>query len=423
MSASVTTDRTGAGTSAAGFEPLRSKVEPARPSRARSSQRAPAGAALVSTPLVLFRRPPATARAPCSPNGCGGAAAERLAAARRGRQRPSRPAHLSLLALGRVAARPRRARTASVAHPPLEERFCPPRRGGRRRAAVPLVLDDGHVVKGCLLEDHHCWASCRTARSSPSAPGSIPPFRWAGCAPPAGSPSFAPTDLAMGRRGPGALPPPRFTCDDETLDAVFMATEGWATGLHLALLAGEGRPPTMAPACTAIGAPSPPTSSERSSSGSRPRSRTSSCTPPSWRLSRPDLRRGHRERRRGEGLARLARENLFVAAPTTAMNGTATTTCSATCCAPSLGGVSPRAAGLHRAAAAWYEAHGDTEQAIYTGWRPAMSPRPPGRSSSPTSTSSTAASSRAPAECWMPSPTSSSEHVALTMAAGWLTAP
>ena len=135
----------------------------------------------------------------------------------------------------------------SLAVPPVRERVLPLL--GEALAAAPpfvLVLDDAHVLRG-------------------SKPWDLVAFVLRGLPPGA--------QLALGSRADPALPLARMRAagevaevhasqltldaaevaqllrlhgceaDEETADALLAATEGWATGLQLACLAGAGRPP------------------------------------------------------------------------------------------------------------------------------------------------------------------------------------
>ncbi len=135
----------------------------------------------------------------------------------------------------------------SLAAPPVRERVLPLL--GEALAAAPpfvLVLDDAHVLRG-------------------SKPWDLVAFVLRGLPPGA--------QLALGSRTDPALPLARMRAagevaevhasqltldvaevaqllrlhgceaDEETADALLAATEGWATGLQLACLAGAGRPP------------------------------------------------------------------------------------------------------------------------------------------------------------------------------------
>jgi LuxR family maltose regulon positive regulatory protein len=134
-----------------------------------------------------------------------------------------------------------------LAVPPVQERILPLL--GEALAAAPgfvLVLDDAHVLAG-----EKAWEAVASvlrnlpegaqlaigSRSDPDLPlarmrasGDVAEFRAA--------------ELSL-RRGEVAELMRLHECDadDETVDAVLAATEGWATGLQLACLARAGRPP------------------------------------------------------------------------------------------------------------------------------------------------------------------------------------
>ena len=135
----------------------------------------------------------------------------------------------------------------SLAVPPVRERVLPLL--GEALAAAPpfvLVLDDAHVLRGSRRLGPRrvpaAW-SARLRRSWRSDRAPTPRSRWRACAPAARSPRSVPrfsrwmrTEVAQLLRLHGCV------ADEETAGALLAATEGWATGLQLACLAGAGRP-------------------------------------------------------------------------------------------------------------------------------------------------------------------------------------
>jgi LuxR family transcriptional regulator, maltose regulon positive regulatory protein len=136
----------------------------------------------------------------------------------------------------------------SLAVPPVRERILP--LVGEALAAAPgfvLVLDDAHVLRGdkpwevvaFVLRNLPEGAQLAIgSRSDPELP--LARMRAAG-------------DVAELRAGELSLRRSEVAelmrlhdceADDETVDAVHAATEGWATGLQLACLARAGRPPS-----------------------------------------------------------------------------------------------------------------------------------------------------------------------------------
>ena len=135
----------------------------------------------------------------------------------------------------------------SLAVPPVRERILPLL--GEALAAAPgfvLVLDDAHVLSGdkpwevvaFVLRNLPEGAQLALgSRSDPELPlarmraaGDVSEFRAAEL-------SLLPHEVAELMRLHDC------EADQETVDAVFAATEGWATGLQLACLARAGRPP------------------------------------------------------------------------------------------------------------------------------------------------------------------------------------
>ena len=135
----------------------------------------------------------------------------------------------------------------SLAVPPVRERILPLL--GEALAAAPgfvLVLDDAHLLKGDkpwevvafilrgLPEGAQLAIGSRIDPALPlarmRAAGEVAEFRAAAL-------SLDPGEVAELMRLHDC------EADQETVDAVFTATEGWATGLQLACLARAGRPP------------------------------------------------------------------------------------------------------------------------------------------------------------------------------------
>jgi LuxR family transcriptional regulator, maltose regulon positive regulatory protein len=150
-------------------------------------------------------------------------------------------------ALSRVApVDPTIADLLRVPSPPIDELILP-RLGEALEAAQPflLILDDAH-----LLQSAACWGHLAALLEQ------LPP----GAHLAVGTRSEAPLPIARlradGRVAELRLADLRLTraeahellrlrgaeADDEALDGLLELTEGWATGLYLALLAGRGRP-------------------------------------------------------------------------------------------------------------------------------------------------------------------------------------
>ena len=150
-------------------------------------------------------------------------------------------------ALSRVApVDPTVADLLQVQTPPIDELILP-RLGEALDAAQPflLVLDDAH-----LLQSEACWGHLALLL------GQLPP----GARLALGTRSEVPLPIdrlrAEGRLAEARISDLRLTrteadelltlhgaeADDEALDGLLELTEGWATGLYLALLAGDGRP-------------------------------------------------------------------------------------------------------------------------------------------------------------------------------------
>jgi LuxR family maltose regulon positive regulatory protein len=129
--------------------------------------------------------------------------------------------------------------------PPIADRILPSL-AASIAAALPflLVLDDGHLIHNdaswriidCLLEQLPAGAQLAIgSRKDPPLP--LARLRAAGhlCA-------FRMDGLAMDRdEARQLLELNGCRAEDDELDAVLTLTEGWATGLYLAILAGQGR--------------------------------------------------------------------------------------------------------------------------------------------------------------------------------------
>ena len=132
--------------------------------------------------------------------------------------------------------------------------------------------------------------------------------------------------------------------------------------------AGSRRTPARSsPASRATTGTSSTTSPRRSWPASLTTYATSCCeTSVLERLSGPALRRRHRAgRRHGRRSSRSSGPTSSSCRSTTGASGTATTTCSPTSCARTCASCTRTgSAELHRRASAWFEAEGDTSQAI-----------------------------------------------------------
>ena len=136
----------------------------------------------------------------------------------------------------------------SLAVPPVRERILPLL--GEALAAAPgfvLVLDDAHVLTGDKAWEVVAFVlrslppGAQLAIGSRSDPDlALARMRAAG-----DLAEFRVTQLSLSR-GEVAELMRLHDCaaDEETVDAVHAATEGWATGLQLACLASAGRPPS-----------------------------------------------------------------------------------------------------------------------------------------------------------------------------------
>jgi LuxR family maltose regulon positive regulatory protein len=249
VSASVTTSRSGGPRPVTGFEPLRSKLRPTRPHVDLVRRDELVDALLdCAAPLVLVS----------APAGYGKSTV--LSQWAQSERRPTAWVQVSeadndpvvLLTYLVLALEPIAPLDAAVVdllrlrYPPLKERVLPCL-AGALAGAPPflLVLDDGHLVRNAA-----CWRTILSvldqlphgaqvaigSRHDPALP--LARLRVAGRLA-----EFRTERLAMSRdEARELLDLHAFTCDAETLDAVLTVTEGWVTGLYLALLAGEGRP-------------------------------------------------------------------------------------------------------------------------------------------------------------------------------------
>ena len=133
-----------------------------------------------------------------------------------------------------------------VRSPPIDELILP-RLGDALEAAQPflLVLDDTHLVqsKACwhylaLLLEQFPAGACLALGTRSKAPLPVDRLRAAGRLT-----ELRLSDLRLTHDEAGELLRLRGAeAEDEDLDGLLEATEGWATGLYLALLANEGRP-------------------------------------------------------------------------------------------------------------------------------------------------------------------------------------
>ena len=151
-------------------------------------------------------------------------------------------------ALSRVApVDPAVADLLQVQSPPIDELILP-RLGDALDAAQRflLVLDDAHLVQSeacwhhlALLLEQLPQGACLALGTRSEAPLPLARLRAAGRLV-----EMRLGDLRLTRAEAGELLRLHGAeADDEALDGLLELTEGWATGLYLALLAGEGRPP------------------------------------------------------------------------------------------------------------------------------------------------------------------------------------
>jgi LuxR family transcriptional regulator, maltose regulon positive regulatory protein len=248
VSARVTAGRAGGPRHAAGFEPLRSKVRPALPQVALVRRRELVDDLLgCATPLVLVSAPAGYGKSTLLAQWAG-AEPRPTAWVQLGDGDNDPVVLLSYLALALEPVAPLDPAVVDLLqlrYPPVEERVLPGL-AAALAGAPPflLVLDDAHLVR-----NQACWRIILSAldnlpnraqlaigtRRDPDLP--LARLRASGRLA-----EVRTERLAMSRDEAHELfDLHAFTCDAETLDAVLTATEGWATGLYLALLAGEGR--------------------------------------------------------------------------------------------------------------------------------------------------------------------------------------
>jgi len=233
---------------AAGVEPLRSRLRPAEPYVRLVLRDALVGALLACrTPLVVVSAPAGYGKSTVLSQW---AAAER---------RPTAWLQLDaadndpvvlltylIAALDEIAPlEPGVAELLRLRYPPLDERVLPAL-GAALEGAPPflLVLDDGHLVESraswraihAVLEQLPRGAQMAIGgRHEPELP--LARLRAAGRLA-----EFRADRLAMSRaEARELLDLHGLSCDEDALDDLLAATEGWATGLYLALLADEGR--------------------------------------------------------------------------------------------------------------------------------------------------------------------------------------
>ena len=150
-------------------------------------------------------------------------------------------------ALSRVApVEPSVADLLQMPAPPIDELILP-RLGDALEAAHPflLVLDDTHLVQSevcwrhlALLLEQFPPGACLTLGTRSKPPLPIDRLRAAGCLA-----EVRLDDLRLTRaEADELLRLHGAEAGDAVLDGLLELTEGWATGLYLALLAGEGRP-------------------------------------------------------------------------------------------------------------------------------------------------------------------------------------
>jgi LuxR family transcriptional regulator, maltose regulon positive regulatory protein len=245
---SVTAGRADGPRPVTGFEPLRSKLRPTQP-HIDLVRRGELIAALLhcAAPLVLVSAPAGYGKSTVLSQWVQ--ADRRPAAWVQLGEADNDPVVLLtylILALEPIAPLgPAIVDLLQVRYPPLKERVLPIL--AEAIAGAPpflLVLDDGHLVRNEV-----CWQTILSlldhlprgaqmaigSRHDPALP--LARLRAAG-----GLAEFRAERLAMSRdEAHELLELHAFTCDAKTLDAVLAVTEGWVTGLYLALLTGEGR--------------------------------------------------------------------------------------------------------------------------------------------------------------------------------------
>ncbi len=296
-----------------------------------------------------------------------------LALARRGRQRPG----VLLDLRGRRAAdggagrrRDALALLATPQPPPIERLLTTLLNDlGATGGDIVLVLDDYHVIDArevhdamAFLLDHlpprlHLVIASRADPALPlarlRARGELVEVRAADL-------RFTPEEAAAylnGVDGPAAHRPRRGRAGGTHRGLDRRAPAGRA------LDAGpRRRRPASSPGSPATTATSSTTWPRRCCSASPDRSATSCCTPPPRPAHRPAVRRRHRARgRQGACSRRSTAATCSWSRSTTAASGTATTTCSPTCCRPGWPRSHPEVVpALHRRASDWYAEHGET---------------------------------------------------------------
>ncbi len=148
-------------------------------------------------------------------------------------------------ALGEVApVDPGVADLLSQRHPPVEEQVLPEIAAALADAQpFLLVLDDGHLLHSDACWRHIDFVLHELPGGSQVAIGTRedPPLPLARLRAAGRLAEFRNESLAMSRREARELLSLHgSTCDDATLDALLLVTEGWPTGLYLAVLAGKG---------------------------------------------------------------------------------------------------------------------------------------------------------------------------------------
>lgn len=312
--------------------------------------------------------------------------------------------------------------------PPIEERIVPSM-AAALSVAEPFVLalDDGH-----LLSSDAGWRLVATLLEHLPQRAQIvvgtrgePPLPLARLRAADKLAEFGIADLALDRRETRELLRLHdLELDPAALDALLGATEGWAAGLRLALLAGEGRStgdwlPLVRGDHHAIAAFLTEEVLDRQSEELQ---RFLLCTSILDRLSPELCRAVSGDERAGERLAKLARESLFV----TAMDERDEWYRYHHLFAQLLATLERRRAPaelpeLHRRAAEWHQAHGDSERAV----RHWLAAGDVAAAAWPAFTAGFELVDRGQAESAhrlldLFTDEQLSEHVALTMAAGWL---
>ena len=233
------------------FQPLLSNLQVPRPRIDVVSRRSLVAALLHSSaPLVVVSAPAGSGKT-LAPRAVGASRGtpQRLAAARHLRQRPGRAADLSRLWRCESVASvdPAVFDWLQESVTPIRSRILPALEATLAGAGpFLLVLDDAHLVrsKACweilsFVIDHLPTGAQLVLATREDPPLPLGKMRASGVLE-----EIRAAELALSRdEARELLRLHGRPVEDDTLEAVLAATEGWAAGVYLALLAGEGRSP------------------------------------------------------------------------------------------------------------------------------------------------------------------------------------